>query len=427
MRVTNQKNNTSKVAVFLALFYAFSTRSIVGPIVFRSIVPLLFYLALYVSLAICFVNSFRRDGSHIYAPRKLWSLFLLFLIIAFGLDRTGDLRSLLYYGIPLLLPFAVYAEIKEKQSIVNIFIIIGIILTVGCVFNYVFPIAYRAIVIPLFSETTQNNINWQLSYGTSFPGFTSQVGYTSFFLSVSVGALFAFRKNYNTILFWAVFLFLIFGLFLTGKRGPFAFLTVSIMILYFIEGYGRDKIKRVFQIIGFAILGYLVLYLLATYTSNPSIDRIFDTIREFILTRDVEDAGREQLWHQAIVYFESYPISGIGWTNFKNMFTLRKTHVHNIYLQLLCETGIIGFILFAVFFLTNIFRTVKKIRRATVNSYECSWLMLSFFIQTYFLLYGISGNPLYDIEETILYFFAIGISMLPMSGDMEQENDLRAI
>jgi O-antigen ligase len=197
--------------------------------------------------------------------------------------------------------------------------------------------------------------------------------------------------------------------------------------VFFVEGNGKERFIRVLQIILIVLAAYGGLYLLAKVTNNAGIIRIFEAVQEYVLTRDIEDAGREQLRVQAVEYFKSNPLLGIGWTNYKNLFLLRKTHVHNIYYQLLCESGIIGFAIFIFFFISSFFRTIKKIALADDESFEYSWLLLSLYIQIYFLLYGISGNPLYDIEETILYFFAVGISMLPMLDNIKQENDLRAI
>lgn len=61
----------------------------------------------------------------------------------------------------------------------------------------------------------------------------------------------------------------------------------------------------------------------------------------------------------------------------------------------------------------NTLSLVRK-KGLTGGMIEGGWIKFSFFIQLYFLLYGITGNPLYDIEETIMYFFAIGISYLPL-------------
>ena len=175
------------------------------------------------------------------------------------------------------------------------------------------------------------------------------------------------------------------------------------------------------QIVLITLGAFIALFLLARFTNNPAINRIFESVQNVILSRDVEDVGRDQLWTQAMTYFYDNKWLGIGWTNFKNIFTLRGTHVHNIYIQLLCETGIIGFSVFAFFFVWNIRTTLRRIKTAKQGTCEYSWLMLSLFMQIYFLLYGITGNPLYDVEETILYFFGAGISYLPMLDDVAED------
>lgn len=415
----------NRVAVFLALFYAFSTRSIIGPFVYRGLLLWVYYGILFLALGVCLANSFRHEGSHLYAPKYFFSVLLLLIVIVIGLYRTGSMNSLLYYGIAVLLPFALLPRIKDTKGISITFVIIGVVLFFGCLINYLFPTAYRIAILPLFSESTQSGLNWQAGFGTFFPGFTSQVGYTSYFLSTAFGALFCFRKSIYKKWFVPIAIVLVFGMLLTGKRGPIIFLLISIMILYFYESRGRERFVRVLQIALIAIAAYFVLFVLARFTDNPSITRIFESVQELIFTRDIEDTGRDQLRNQALVYFSSNMLFGIGWTNFKNMFTLRSTHVHNIYFQLLCETGIVGFSIFIIFFAKNIVTTLKKIKVAIRDTYEYSWLMLSLFMQIYFLLYGISGNPLYDVEETILYFFGVGISFLPMLADVV-EDDVRA-
>lgn len=216
---------------------------------------------------------------------------------------------------------------------------------------------------------------------------------------------------------------ILFGLLLTGKRAPAFFLLVSIMFLYFFESRERERVVRVLQILLITAAAFIALFLLARFTNNPAINRIFESVQNMILSRDVEDAGRNQLWTQAMKYFYENPWLGIGWTNFKTLFTLRGTHVHNIYIQLLCETGIIGFSIFAFFFVWNIITTLRKIKTAKQGTCEYSWLMLSLFMQIYFLLYGMTGNPLYDVEETILYFFGAGIGYLPMLANPSEASE----
>ena len=165
----------------------------------------------------------------------------------------------------------------------------------------------------------------------------------------------------------------------------------------------------------------MALAFLAKFTGSDGIKKIYETFQELITSGSVDDAGRTQLHEQAIRYFIANPILGIGWTNFMKMFTLRNTHVHCIYLQLLCETGLVGFIAFVGFFAKRFVATLKQAQMVnrTGNAMDASWIRFSLYVQAYFLMYGITGNPLYDVEETILYFFAIGISYLPLIGNKQ--------
>ena len=407
----------NRVAILLTLLFAFAVRSIIGPLLFRGYALWLYYAGLYLCLGVCLVNSFNRESNHLYASKYFYSFLLLLLIILVGLYRSSEISSIIGYGIALLVPFALKPSIKDSMLIPKSFIVIGVILFVGSLLNYLFPIPFRAFVLPLFSESGQKSVNWQAGISTAFPGFTSQVGYTSYFVSTAIGTLFCFRHIIYKKWFVPLNIILFFGLFLTGKRGPFVFVFLSIIVVYFCESRDRQRIVRVFQILMIFVLSYIALYLLARFTDNLGIKRIFDSIHEIVFTRSIEDQGREQLRNQAWIYFSNNPLFGVGWDNFKNIFTLRRTHVHNIYVQLLCETGVIGFSIFVVFFIKCINVTLKKIKLARSKSNEYSWLMLSLFMQVYFLLYGMTGNPLYDSEETILYFFAVGICYLPMIAD----------
>ena len=75
-----------------------------------------------------------------------------------------------------------------------------------------------------------------------------------------------------------------------------------------------------------------------------------------------------------------------------------------------------------IFFLTRLLRTFSAVKESRFidTPIENGWVRFSLFIQIYFLLYGITGNPLYDIEETIIYFFAIGISYIPLFSFSEE-------
>lgn len=415
---------TNRIALLMSLFLALTARTVIGAVVFRGIVPAVFFAVLYICIVISLINSFDYGNGHLYAPKHFFLIFLLFLVVLVSMSKVGQYRNLLYYGIAFTMPFVLKVQLKSERFVSRIFVGFGFFLLVGSILNYFFPAIYTFGILPLFTDATQKDLLWQASYGTAYPGFTSQVGYTAFFLSIGIGSLFAFRKHLYKKTFAPIFIALLFGMFLTGKRGPFIFLFTTIAWIYYLESENRQKITRILKIIGVFIISYLLLYILATYTENPGINRIFNAIQTIVISRDIEDVGREQLRDQAWIYFLNNPVTGIGWGNFKNLFAARGTHVHNIYLQLLCESGIVGFLCFAFFFGKCLINTLKKMNSSPKDSFEYCWLSFSLFIQVYFLLYGISGNPLYDTEETIIYFFAVGISFLPMIEASEESNQI---
>lgn len=414
-------------AIFMTLLYAFTTRSVLGEILFRfQIQLLLFYGITYLLLLLCLMNAFEFWDKHIYAPNGFYSIFILFFIIAFELIAVNDFYSMLYYGLALLIPFAVPLEIKKTTLISKIFTGGGVFFALGCFINWLFPAIFQTAIYPIFTQSAQKSLQEVAEFSdgvTYYAGFTSQVGYTSFFIAIGVGGLFCFRNIDFQRSFFPIISILIMGLLLTGKRGPVVFLIITLGIIYFFEGYGREKIERIIKIAFVFVVAYIALMILADVSGLSGIERIFEAVQTLVMSGSVEDIGRNQLHEQAMEYFVQNPILGIGWGNFKNLFTLRGTHVHCIYLQLLCETGVVGFVIFVSFFLTRLLSTLKLLAetQGEENNRENCWIKFSLFIQIYFLLYGITGNPLYDIEETIFYFFAVGVSYLPLLSDWEEE------
>lgn len=426
MKISRDDNTIRYIAVFMALLYAFTTRSILAKFLFQNQIELLmFYGITYLCLAVSFINAFDAEGNHLYAPIGFYSITILFIIIIAGLHVAGNSYSLIYYGLALLVPFAVNEKIRESGFFAKFVVVMASFFTVGCFVNFLLPSMFKAVFMPLYSSSAQQSLSdvEKLS-GTStyFAGFTSQVGYTSFFISIGVGAIFCFRET----LFgkgWRILLgIMLGGLLLTGKRGPLIFLLIALCIIYFTEGYGRDRIVRIVKIAAALVAAYIALWAISNLTKIDGIVRIYNAVYEFLTSGSVEDAGRNQLHEQALIYFRENPFLGIGWSNFKSMYAFRNTHVHCIYLQLLCETGLIGFAVFMMFFATRLFKTFFSVMKSRFldNPLESGWIKFSLFIQLYFLLYGITGNPLYDIEETIIYFFAIGISYIPISSFWEE-------
>ena len=126
--------------------------------------------------------------------------------------------------------------------------------------------------------------------------------------------------------------------------------------------------------------------------------------------------GRDNLWLYALALFKTYPFFGVGYGAYNKMASMWglttgdgiawSTNAHNIYYQLLAETGIIGTCLFVLLFVMGIVTTIKKIKIFNKNDYK-QILLFSLFVQMITLLYGLTGNPIYTVNELIMY----GISL----------------
>ncbi len=87
--------------------------------------------------------------------------------------------------------------------------------------------------------------------------------------------------------------------------------------------------------------------------------------------------GRWDLWHLAVEVFQEYPLLGAGIGQYNAAFralglsptkdAISISHPHNIYLQFLCENGVVGFILVMVFLLGIFYWGYKKLRFLDVH------------------------------------------------------------
>ena len=85
-------------------------------------------------------------------------------------------------------------------------------------------------------------------------------------------------------------------------------------------------------------------------------------------------------------------------------------NAHNIYYQVLGESGIIGIVLFADFLIYNMYNTIKLIFKiGKKNNKNKRLLLFSLYIQLLIVTYGITGNPLYSPYQFIFYIIAINI------------------
>ena len=159
-----------------------------------------------------------------------------------------------------------------------------------------------------------------------------------FAISISLWLIIYEKKNIwiNSL----IFLINTFALGLTGSRGGIITFLAIILCFMILTDTSREKLKNVlFKILLFAFI-IMVIYW-GFFLILP------EEIFERILTFDSYDSGsnRDILWRNTWSLFTEYPFFGAGWGSYYGYNGFFNA-VHNTYLAMLSDVGVIGFLLF---------------------------------------------------------------------------------
>lgn len=303
--------------------------------------------------------------------------------------------------------------INWSESYFDIVFVIYIFYGICTIAFYFMPSFYMNNVVDLFPETRNRLISWYKS--GCMAGLTEHYSTNGTFLAagtiMATAKLFANRLKKKKD--WFLFFFFVIALLLTGKRGHVLFTAAAIYALYYFY-LGNKKMKLLKMLVtAFAV----ICFALIVFTLIPELGIVLVRLKEYV--NEGAFAGRGSLWLLAIELFKSHPLFGIGWGEFRyHTFGLirwaESAHTHNTYLQLLAETGSIGFLVYIVWMGRIFWWTVQEFSIARENSWEKKslfYLEFSLCYQVFFLLYCITGNPLYDYETFVPYFVSCAISI----------------
>jgi O-antigen ligase len=175
-----------------------------------------------------------------------------------------------------------------------------------------------------------------------------------------------YNKARNIIYLSTGLLASLIGIYISGLRagllGAILF-TIAILIIFIFD---KTSIKKnLLYVVGVIFLAVIICFIYSK-TEEVIINRIenlagYEDMKfksdETLLTR-IDD------FRIAWEMFREHPLAGAGFGSFKNYkgnaFSNSQKYPHNIFLELLGETGIIG-LLYFLFFLFYIIKTLKKI------------------------------------------------------------------
>lgn len=353
------------------------------------------YLGLGLLILLCSIVALLRSVNFFAGAYQYYLYFLTFAIVAIL--------------IPLF-PFE-----WEKTVYATLYVLIAVY-AIGNLYFYFSPSAYTQYAAKNYPQAFSILMR---NYGYGYmSGFFDHYSTNGMMLATGVGLYFVYSlievdNEKKREIFFQRFMFIVtlISLLLTAKRGPLLFAAVAcVMVLIIKNG------KHIGKSLGLLAIVIVILYFGYQYL----IEYIPDLGNVFLRFENMTDAdgfsGRTRLWAKAFELFKTSPIFGIGWGNFKVMAGFEEgINAHNIYIQLLCETGIVGISLFTAYFIgmfALMLSVVEKVRSmGRKNGIIQRRVYFSLFSQLFFLMYGMSGNTLYDTNMLFLYSFSCWIAI----------------
>ena len=161
---------------------------------------------------------------------------------------------------------------------------------------------------------------------------------------------------------------LITAMLATGSRSALlAFVFALLVMLAFMN---IDASKKVKLFISIGAVGVLTVIIVFAVIPSHVTDRLFS----------LDSGGRFELWGAALTAFLDYPVLGGGMNAASMQASLAAgLGSHNVYLDILCGSGIVGSLLFIVFFVTSCCRCRKQ-NRGFLYGMVVASMMPMFFI-----------------------------------------------
>ncbi len=355
---------------------------------------LLLELSLLIVSTSFLINSFKKKNFYYFNNFffKFFIIFYAYILINF-LVQTNNINtlSIIFYFRYIFYVLAIYYYLDNKEGLFFDFLkvvsIIIIILGIDVIIQSIFK--YNILGMKII----------EINRGSSFFGDELILGSFIFRLLPFVFLTILLDKKIftNYMSYFLIFLsFLI--IFLSGERTSMI-LSIFLLIIYFIF-FNEDKIIKNLR----AVFIYFIIFLstILIFSKDYQHRYVFEPFNDFSksykVTQDLlQDYDKEPkiiffsgLHHNLMVtslrIFNENKIFGSGPRSYRNIckdFKINRfscdSHPHNYYLQLLAETGIVGFSLLIFLYMVVIKEVIKTFRKKKRN-YKIKLCLIGFYI-----------------------------------------------
>lgn len=331
----------------------------VGPVT-SELSDIVVMLALLVLIANILMGRMKRKGYDAYVANPLlvycgitamtsvlayYTHYREFLVI----NSLGHLLKWTSYALLFIVAFK---TMETEQDIKNLLRAILIAFSIGSLISIFGYMTHTAVADRLFRASG-------LVEGINAYGMLLAIILLFFFNLILQGKIRQILPVWLAMSAWSIMLI---ALILTFSRTAWACLGLGIIITSFIRG------RRYIAV--FFIAFTLIVFFLMGMPVELRVEQTFEAQPWSTLPIDL--GGRETIWLTAIRRLSRAGVTGVGFNNFSAV--IMGTTAHNAYLQVLAESGPLGFLAFS-FFMYRLIKANSYLRRRHSSPFykECAF------------------------------------------------------
>ena len=358
--------------------------------------------------------AFLKKGLHINRLALPWALYIVNIVLSLLISKAESNlwgRAIITILITTYV-FFVDCPVIRYRRILRTLVVFGCITGVLVGIHYLLGDTFRRLYFPLLSETAREMAEMYARSGYYF-GFLYNPHEPAGLIVFAIAGFVVWKmvsksRKWRHLIISVV---LMVPLLLTGKRAIFAImlltLTITILMLY---GSRKQWIRGMLFLLCL-LVGIVVFIVISLNNPEVAIFNRFNQLFQQVASGETLGSGRLQLYNAAIAEWQESKWFGIGWRAFNAMTTTKFgfTRAHEVncdYLQWLCETGIIGFVLSIIPVAIMAYRSTyvgRKLLRRFKNKTEQWILLFSVFIQMFTVIYAFVEIPFFDIVYSAIY------------------------
>ena len=402
----NQKDFPEKIIYFFIILLPITL--VTGPFLSDLSISIIALLFLYTS----FKKRLYLYYNNIFS--KIFGIFfiLLFIVSLFSIDPIISLKKTVVHFRFWIFALAVWHIFNMKKDLIKYLIIS---------FTFIFIILILDGYIQFFFK--ENILGWPLQESRVSSLFKDELILGSYlsrllpiFFAVLIYSNFE-NKTYLYLLFFIIFVGIETLTFLSGER--VAFFLINCSSLFLILAMKNYKIFRGLSIITSIIIIFILINLYPKSTERMITKTVSQLeLSKNLIPQKIFSVEYQNLYTASVKMFYDHKITGVGPRMFRILCVEKKyyiwegcsSHPHNNYIQLLAETGLIGFIFFIGIFLTLIYSLVKHLifkfryKKVIFNDFQLCLLSAILISMWPFIPTG----DFFNNWLNVIYFFPVG-------------------